>query len=400
MNTIIDDLRFKNEKIYEEIRNNILSGVYPVGMKLPTELVFAQELKVGKITLRAALRRLEQDGLILRMRRRGTFVFGNKNKVINRIAVITDYMTVPGSPFPYMLSLIIQEANRRNIEIEQIERFYIEHLPVKMIKKLFKDKNFDGIILMTQFFHGNEPIIKKMHVTKLPVVLPHGKMGDTIVTGFASVWVNEREAFFKTLNTALALGYERIAVTARIDDATRENIRALTIPEIKNILKDKLHSINYFECNPISIEKDLTKLLEKSPRPDLFVCYSDFLAVMLSLAMNNINLHIPKDYSVIGFSGLPTDLPLAPNLCGVKYQYDKMVEMAFDLLISKNSWFDRENPKTAPAYCCDYKFSMGNTVFPETKSINIPETPQQVSEILIHNHKVIKERILKCASIL
>ena len=399
MNTMIKDLKFKNEKIYEHIRNNIISGHYPVGMKLPSELVFARELNVGKITLRSALQRLEQEGLILRMRRRGTFVSGNKDKVINKIAVITDYMTVPGSPFPYLLSLISQEAARRNVEIEQIERFYIEHLPVKMIKKLFKDKNFDGIILMTQFFHGNEPIIKKMHATKLPVVLPHGKIGDTIVTGFASVWVNEREAFYQTLNTALALGYERIAVTARTDDASRENIRALSIPEIKNILKDKLHSINYFECNPGSIEKKLNGLLEKSPRPDLFICYSDFLAVLLSLAMNNMNLRIPEDYAVIGFSGLPTDLPLAHNLCGVKYQYDKMVEMAFDLLITRNSWFDPENPRTAPSYCCDYKFSMGNTVLSETKR-NIPAKPQQALGILIHNHKAIKERIPKCASIL
>ena len=30
MNTMINDLKFKNEKIYEEMRNNILSGVYPV----------------------------------------------------------------------------------------------------------------------------------------------------------------------------------------------------------------------------------------------------------------------------------------------------------------------------------------------------------------------------------
>ena len=76
---MINDLKFKNEKIYEHIRNNIISGHYPVGMKLPTELVFARELNVGKITLRAALQRLEQEGLILRMRRRGTFVSGNKD---------------------------------------------------------------------------------------------------------------------------------------------------------------------------------------------------------------------------------------------------------------------------------------------------------------------------------
>jgi len=362
MNTMINDLKFKNEKIYEHIRNNIISGDYPVGKKLPTELVFARELNVGKITLRAALQRLEQEGLILRMRRRGTFVSGNQDKVINKIAVITDYMTVPGSPFPYLLSLISQEAGRRNVEIEQIERFYIEHLSIKEIKKIFKDKGFDGIILMTSFFIGNEPIIKKMHATKLPVVLPHGKIGDSIVTGFASVCINEREAFYKTLNTALIWGFEKIAIMVPINVSIRNNIREVAISEIENLLKDRLHSITYVELDPASIEKVLTKLLDNKINPDVFVCFSDFTAVLLSMALRNMKFLVPEDFSMIGFSGLPSDLPLAPNLTGIKFQYDKMIEATFDLLVTKNNWFDPENPRIAPTCFCDYKFSQGNTV--------------------------------------
>ena len=41
---------------------------------------------------------------------------------------------------------------------------------------------------------------------------------------------------------------------------------------------------------------------------------------------------------------------------------DKVIETAFDLLITKNSWFDPENPKTAPTRFCDYKFFQGNTM--------------------------------------
>jgi DNA-binding LacI/PurR family transcriptional regulator len=362
MNASIKDLQFKNERIYEDIRNNIITGTYPVGMKFPAELLFARELNVGKITLRTAFERLEKEGLIVRMCSRGTFVAGNKEKVIGKIAVITDYMTAPGSPNPYLLSLIIQEAARRNIEIEQIERFYIEHLPLKTIEKLFRDKGFDGIILMTSAFNGNEPIIKKIHAAKLPVVLPHGSMGDSIITGFASVCVNEREAFYKTLKTALEFGFKKIAVVARAADIPKDNIRSVAIPEIKDLLREKLHSINYFECEPADMEKALAKLLKKANRPDIFICYSDFVAILLSVAMKHMNLRIPGDFSVMGFSGLPSNLPLAPDLTGIKYQYSKIIGMAFDLLITKNKWFDAENQKTAPSCFCDYEFSQGITV--------------------------------------
>ncbi|MFA6104670.1 MAG: GntR family transcriptional regulator [Victivallaceae bacterium] len=375
---MIGELKFKNERIYEEIRNNILSGTYPASMKFPPELDFARDLQVGKVTLRAAFEQLEREGLIIRMRSRGTFVSGNKEKAVNKIAVITEGMNVPGSPSPYLLSLIISEASRRKIEIEQIERFYIEHLSLKEIKKIFKDKGFDGIILISSFFVGTEPIIKKMHITGLPVVLPHARMGDSIVTGFASVCINEREAFYQELNNTLKNGFEKIAIMVPNSEKVKHDIRSVTISEIENLLKDKLHSINYFELDPLNIEGILTNLLKSEIKPDVFVCFSDFTAVLLSMVLRNMNLLIPRDFSVMGFSGLPADLPLAPNLTGIKFPYDKLIEKTFDLLITKNSWFDPENPKTAPAIFCDYKFSNGNTVLPKRANQNTQRVIPQV----------------------
>lgn len=364
---MVDELKFKNEKVYNAIRNDIISGVYPVAMKFPPELDFARKLNVGKVTLRSAFEQLEREGLIIRMRSRGTFVSGNKEKLINKIAVITEVGDVPGSPTPYLLSLIIAEAVRRNIEIEQIERFYIEHLSLKEIKKIFKDKNFDGIILMTSFFIGDEPIIEKIKVTGLPVVLPDARMGDSIVTGFASVCINMREAFYQTLNTTLANGFEKIAIMVQDNIKGRHEIRWVTLPEIENLLKDKLHSINYFKLDPVNIEKTVIDLFKSGTKPDVFVCFSDFTAVLLSIVLKNMKLRIPEDFSVIGFSGLPTNLPLAPNLTGIKFPYEKLIGKTFDLLITKNSWFNPENQKNAPTIFCDYKFSEGNTMLPKKK---------------------------------
>jgi len=320
------------------------------------------------------------------MRSRGTFVSGEKAKTIKKVAVITDGMHAPGTPAPYLLSLLVAEAGRRKVEVEQIERFYIDHLPLKEIKKIFRDKQFDGIILMTSFFIGDEPIIKEMYATGLPVVLPHAKMGDSIVTGFASVCINEREAFYQTLNSTMDDGFEKIAIMAAKSENLRHEIRSVTIPEIENLLKDKLHSINYFDLNLPGVENTLNKLLQDKVKPDVFVCYSDFTAVLLSMALKNMKLSIPQDFSVIGFSGLPTDLPLAPNLTGIKYPYDKLTEKTFDLLLAKNSWFDSENPKTAPVCFCDYKFSRGNTVLTKNVARKTQTTvPPVYSEALCAN---------------
>ncbi len=54
--------------------NRIVSGQYEPGEKLPTEDELAQNYGVSKITIRNALSRLEAEGLINRIRAKGTFV--------------------------------------------------------------------------------------------------------------------------------------------------------------------------------------------------------------------------------------------------------------------------------------------------------------------------------------
>ena len=58
------------DKIEELIQNNTLAP----GDRLPTETKLAQMLGVSRITVREALRLLEEDGIIIRRQGRGTFV--------------------------------------------------------------------------------------------------------------------------------------------------------------------------------------------------------------------------------------------------------------------------------------------------------------------------------------
>jgi GntR family transcriptional regulator len=61
-------------RIESLIRNKIVSGRLQSGEKLPSEEELGRHYGVSRITVRNALGRLEQEGLILRDRGRGTFV--------------------------------------------------------------------------------------------------------------------------------------------------------------------------------------------------------------------------------------------------------------------------------------------------------------------------------------
>ena len=61
------------------LRNKITSGDYSPDSPLPSEDALAEEYEVSRITVRQALSSLEQDGLVIRQRGKGTFVSENVN---------------------------------------------------------------------------------------------------------------------------------------------------------------------------------------------------------------------------------------------------------------------------------------------------------------------------------
>lgn len=58
-------------QLIEQIQLKILSGVYPLGSKLPSVRDMAQEAAVNPNTMQRALAKLEEDGLIITHRTSG-----------------------------------------------------------------------------------------------------------------------------------------------------------------------------------------------------------------------------------------------------------------------------------------------------------------------------------------
>ncbi|MCI6139973.1 MAG: GntR family transcriptional regulator [Clostridiaceae bacterium] len=63
------------------IRNDIQTHIYKAGDKLPTEVELSQKYNVSKITIRKAMDKLSQDGMVQKVQGKGTFVLPRKDKV-------------------------------------------------------------------------------------------------------------------------------------------------------------------------------------------------------------------------------------------------------------------------------------------------------------------------------
>lgn len=61
-------------QLYQKMLENITSGLWQDGFKLPTEVELCQQYGVSRITVRMAMDKLNSQGYLYRKQGRGTFV--------------------------------------------------------------------------------------------------------------------------------------------------------------------------------------------------------------------------------------------------------------------------------------------------------------------------------------
>lgn len=105
----------KKDEIYRKFRREIISGILKEGDKLPTEFECADMFQVSRDTIREALKRLENDGFIERVKAKGTFVkipdIETENRNISFLVPCCEYLRCTNiHSMNLMFELIAQAA--------------------------------------------------------------------------------------------------------------------------------------------------------------------------------------------------------------------------------------------------------------------------------------------------
>lgn len=82
--------KFRYSIIYEDIKKDILNGVYKKGSLLPTEQVLSLNYEVNRSTLRKAMQMLADEGLIDKCPGKGTIVLSNISATTESKKIVTN----------------------------------------------------------------------------------------------------------------------------------------------------------------------------------------------------------------------------------------------------------------------------------------------------------------------
>lgn len=308
---------FKNEQIYLKLRSEILSGKLADGCRLPPEEQLARELGIGRVTLRAALKRLEDESFIRRVRGQGTFVTYSGNLAENdseQAAVFSDSPAVQHIKHKILLlfskqlyrtssimicSAVQTRAAEKGVEVISMDyEFFRSCVAMKRGNELINKRGITGIILPFHGYIGDEPDLDFFRELKIPVVLPLPWDSDKYLGIFAAFDSPIRPAMYAALRWLRSMGHTKSVFIGPMGSG---NIHLLSEQEYRSMTSSSGELFITAPPDIPLIKKALSDYLNRH-KPTALFCYDKDYALAALETCRELNLRIPEDLSLINFS--------------------------------------------------------------------------------------------------
>lgn len=333
------EIGYKRDQIYRQIKDDIFTGRYPPNSKLPNERDLSQMLNIGNLTLRAALKRLELEGFIVRLPSKGTYVRSadSNQSHIKRLLVIH---IMDEEANKLILKGMQDKVFNSGYQLSIFEPYYIESLSKEEFVTAVKKENYSGILYPANNFTGNEPIIEKFKATNLPVVIPNALKNDSHITGFATVISAHREAWETGLKHLCEQGHSRIATFI----VETKDARGYSKKELLKLLK-KLGASDDPEFWKIvphaeeAVKKALNDLISMTASPSAIMCYSDVMAIYVLKALKDAGIAVPGEVALMGCCGDVGGELTSPSLSTIDFKFEEIGRRSVDLLMRADEWF-------------------------------------------------------------
>ena len=340
----------KKDQIYGELHRMIMDNLLPPGSRLPNEVELAKKLGVGHVTLRSALSRLEAEGLVIRIRSKGTYVTDNRFRT-TFLMILPDGTENLDTPSRYILSGVETYAEKRSIIIERCPASLFLSFSPKQRQEIKSRLHIQGVIFETGHRRAEEALITALKELNLPVVIPHGLSSDTQRTPFLVLRTDEKAAFSDAYKHLASKGLKRIAgLFLDMPEEDHGFIRGFKRQELLDFLKENNLDFDEELIGLVPNESDrISNLVQQwmlgSNPPEAILCQSDRVAMRVCFMLGAMNFNVPNQVSIMGYSNYPGSQLMLPPLTTIDTMLKNCAQMAIDKLLSAKEWYV---PKVAP----------------------------------------------------
>ena len=320
-------MRTKKDYAYNRIMELIINGKVQNG-QFPSEPDFCTQIGVSRVTLRAALKRLEQEGVITRSHYYGTRL-SNHLPQIKKLLIASSGFSDKYDKHYFEYQCIKQTCIENKIECDECDLHFLQDAE-KIAERYF------GILFFGAGILGTEPFMDVINKSKLPAVYCREDEENIITQYYPSVGVSIKKAWYYGFEYLTTLGFRNIASLFWRNPHNKTRF-GFSPEEFANKIRQEGFTeaadlVKVIECD--CFEEKLRALI-KEKRVDAIYCTSDNMAAITYKVVKNMGIRIPNDIVILGF-GMGSTL-MTPTLASVKISSNVLGKAAIQLLQNKQA---------------------------------------------------------------
>jgi GntR family transcriptional regulator of arabinose operon len=296
----------KYREIVEKLQDDISSGKYKPGQRLPSEAELVRRYHASRMTVFRAMHELQTLGAVTRRVGSGTFVSSNLKSgsyvfglLIPELGqteifevICKGMMEAPESAHHSLLwGNTASSENEKEEVAEQLCRHYI----ARRVSGVF----FAPLEFTESRFEANQRIVTALNKANIPVVLL-----DRCIeryprrSNYDLIGIDNRRTAYAAAEHLMNRGAKRIAFFARPASAPTVDARIAGYREATQALA-KQSGRDMVHLGDASDTKFVKSILKRD-RPDAFLCANDLTAGNLMHTLLSIGMRVPDDIRIVG----------------------------------------------------------------------------------------------------
>lgn len=343
----LDGSRPKYEQLCERLVGEVATGRLKPGDALPPEPEIAERLNLARSTVRQALAQMERNGLIRRVRGKGTFIHEDATKRL-RAGIDAFALLLPDTQSGYYPSLVAGFEEAASALLNQVIVVTTRndvHRQADGILQLI-DKQVSGVAIVPVGAPATPPYhIRQLQRSRVPVVLCHRGIDgvQAPVLAFRGRDIgrlageamlrrgHKRVAFISALRSDLAEAYE-----AGLRSAFEAGGGSLPQRRVVYLGSDGYANAEAYErLADEAVQKLMT--LPVNERPTALFTGFDATAELIYLNLMRHGISVPGDVSLVSFGGATRIGPMQHRISAVTVDEAEIGRLAADILSEMRS---------------------------------------------------------------
>ena len=336
----------KHRKVFEALLDEISSGRFRPGDRMPTEAELVKAFSASRTTISRAMRDLKRRGLLDRQRGAGTRLSQPK-KSTARIGFFAPFAsTVSGLGFiggqihahlselasKHSDDLRLQFAGRRRgTQLEQM---------LEGASGLI-EKGFDGIFyypaeVTAEYAHINQLVVDQLVAAGLPLVLVDRDLASFPQRSkYPLITYDNRRGGYLVADHIIKRGCKRVMFvgTPYVSSAASDRMRGYIDAMEDNGLAFDRSLIRHADFN--GLNADFCKSLMKEVKPDAIICKMDHYAAVIGRHLVEMGIKIGRDVLLAGFDNEPIAEALPVPLTTVHFPIEPLVSVCYERLMKR-----------------------------------------------------------------